>query len=104
MARANSFKVDIKKKKIVLYKGIEPDASEKSVIEFYLSNGYIPLFEEKPKSKTVAEMRKELEAAPEKLEEFNAKYAEKGGFHNACKVYTKWVKDKKAAPEEKTEN
>ena len=104
MAKAKSFKVDTKKKAIILYKGIDPDVSEKNVIEFYLGNGYMPKFEEKAKSKTVAEMRKELEAAPEKLEEFNAKYAEKGGFHNACKVYTKWVKDKKAAPEEKTEN
>lgn len=104
MAKAKSFKVDTKKKKIVLYKDIEPDTSEKAVIEFYLSNGYMPMFEEKPKSKTVAEMRKELEAAPELLEKFNAEYKQKGGFHSACKVYTNWVKSKKEQEKQKNEN
>lgn len=105
---AQSFKVDNKKKVIIIYNNVEQANGEKTVVEFYLKQGYTPKFQDKPKSKTVAEMKKELEKHDkETLDKFKTAYAEKNGFHNACKIYTDWVKarkkEAKAEAEAKTE-
>lgn len=106
---AQSFKVDSKKKVIVIYNNVEQAEGEKTVIEFYLKQGYTPKFQDKAKSKTVAEMRKELEKNDkEALKRFDEAYAKKeeikdgnkvkvNGFHEACKVYNDWVKANKKA-------
>lgn len=90
-----SFKVDNIKKTITLYTNIEQPEAEKTLITFYLTNGYAPLTALKEKGITVAEMLEELEADETALEEFKKKYKEKGGFHKACKVYTDWKKKNK---------
>lgn len=51
------------------------------------------------KSVSVEDMRAEMgkdEKDKKALDEFNAAYAEKGGFHKACKIYSAWKKEKKA--------
>lgn len=93
--KAQSFKVDNKKKVIVIYNNVEQTDGERTVIEFYLKQGYTPKFDDKAKSKTVAEMKAELEQDEEALANFKNAYAEKNGFHNACKIYTDWVKAQK---------
>ena len=96
MARKTaSFKLNNEKKVIVLYDNVEQSTAEKNLVEYYLKNGYTPMFETKKKGKTVAEMRKDLESDKETLEKFNAAYNEKNGFHSACKIYTTWKKENK---------
>ena len=103
--KAESFKLDEKKKVIVLYTNVEPNYAEKSLIEFYLKNGYAPKMEEKKRTKTVAEMRKDFGEDKEALAEFNRLYKikankdkeEKSGFHQATKFYVEFMKKKKAA-------
>lgn len=102
--KAESFKVDDKKQAIIIYSNVEVPAGEKFLIDRYLDKGYIPLFEEKKKSKSVDEMRKELKADKETLEKFETVYASKApenatkkeksqyGFFGACKVYAEWAK------------
>ena len=92
MARkAKSFKLDEKNKKIILYTNVDEPA-EKQIIDYYLNKGYAPMFDEKKASKTVADMRKELEADPETLKAFNAAYKKDKGFFSACKIYSDWKK------------
>lgn len=79
---------------IVLYNNVEPTPAEQKMIDFYLLNGYTPMFEEKKCGIKVEEMRKEMDEKT--LEKFNAAYKEKGGFHKACKIYADWKKTKKA--------
>ena len=105
--KATSFKVDDKKKAIIVYTNVEAPAGEKTMIEFYLGMGYTLLFEEKKKSKGIPEMREELGADPEALAKFNEIYNTKPaenatkkeksevGFFGACKFYTDWVKKQK---------
>lgn len=92
--KAESFKVNAEKKTITLYTNVEQTTAEKNLIEFYLNQGYSPLFEEKKKGVSVSEMRKALKGT-DKLEEFEKAYKEKDGFFKACKIYTSWKKENK---------
>ncbi len=100
--KAESFKLDEKKKTIVIYTNVEVKA-EQPIVEYYLSNGYAPSFEEKKPPKTVADMRKELAADEETLKAFNAAYDSKAkdSFFKACKIYTAWKKEHKAPKKKK---
>lgn len=93
--KAKSFRLDEKGKAIILYTNVEEPA-EKVLVDFYLNAGYKPKFEEKKASKTIADMRAELKADEEALKKFNAAYKnKKGGFFEACKIYTAWKKEQK---------
>lgn len=92
--KPTSFKLNEKKKVIVIYTNVEA-AAEKQLIDFYLGQGYKPMFEDKKAAKTVEEMRKELSADKEMLDKFNAEYEKKNGFFSACKVYAEWKKSAK---------
>lgn len=92
--RAESFKVNAKKKTITFYTNVDQTDAEKTLIGFYLNEGYTPLFEEKKKGITVEEMRKELKGT-DKLVEFENAYKEKNGFFKACKIYNAWKKEQK---------
>ncbi len=95
MARkVGSFKVDTKKKIITIYTNVEASAAEKELKEWYLSQGYEPKTDIKKQGVTVEQMRKELAKDEKTLAAFNAAYAEKNGFFNACKIYTGWKKNK----------
>lgn len=97
MARkTESFKLDEKKKVIILYENVDPSAVEKTLIEYYLKSGYVPMIDEKKQGKTVKEMEKEMEKAPDVLQAFKEAYKAENGFHNACKIYANWVKTEKA--------
>ena len=116
--KAESFKIETKKTKkgevnvIVLYTNVEANPAEKMMIDRFLNMGYEPMFEEKKVSKSVAEMREELEKDKEALAEFDAIYAKKAdknatkkeksevGFFGACKYYSKWAKKQKEATTE----
>lgn len=99
MARkAESFKLEEKKKTIILYTNVEQNPAEKSLIDFYLSSGYLPKFAEKKAGKSIADMKKELKADKETLEKFEAVYKDKdnkNAFFDACKIYNNWVKENK---------
>lgn len=97
MARKfESFKTNEKKKTITIYTNVEADAAEKEIREWYLSQGYRPMKEEKKAGVTVEEMRAELEKDKAALEAFNTAYAEKErGFFKACKIYMDWKKKNK---------
>jgi hypothetical protein len=92
--KIQSFKVDEKKKQIIIYTNVESNPAEELLKSFYLNNGYMPMMGEKKKGATVEEMRKDMEGT-EYLERFNAAYKEKGGFHVACKIYNEWKKANK---------
>lgn len=94
-SKAKSFRVDIPKQIIVLYSNVEATTAEKTLIEYYLSKGFMPKFEEKKKGTRVADMRKDMAKDKEALNKFNELYAVKGGFHNACKFYAEWKKANK---------
>lgn len=79
---------------IVLYNNVEPTPAEQKMIDFYLLKGYTPMFEEKKKGATVAQMRADMKGT-EYAERFETAYNEKGGFHKACKIYAEWKKAKK---------
>lgn len=93
--KARSFRLDEKKKTIIIYTNVEEPA-EKMLIDYYLKAGYAPKMEVKKPSKSVNDMRKELEADPDTLKAFNAAYKAKGkGFFEACKIYAAWKKGQK---------
>ena len=94
--KPTSFKLVEKgnKKTIVIYTNVEAKA-EQQLINFYLTQGYAPMCEEKKDTKKIADMRKDFKNDEETLKKFNDAYAEKNGFFNACKVYNAWKKDKK---------
>ncbi len=92
--KAESFKVNAEKREITLYTNVKQTTAEKTLFEIYINQGYTPLFEEKKKGITVAEMRKELKGT-DKLVEFENAYKEKNGFFKACKIYNAWKKDQK---------
>lgn len=95
--KAESFKVNAEEKTIIIYSNVEQTTAEKSLIEFYLTQNYTPLFEKKKKGITVEEMRKELKGT-DKLVEFERLYKSKKegeGFHSACKLYNAWKKENK---------
>ena len=92
--KPTSFKLNEKKKTIVIYTNVEANA-EKTLIDFYLGQGYAPMFEEKKPSKKVDDMKKELKADPETLAKFEAAYEQKNGFFDACKIYAEWKKANK---------
>lgn len=94
MARkAETFKVNAKKQTITIYTNVETAKAELATIEFYLKQGYTPMYEEKKPTKTVKEMRAELEKNDaEAYAKFNEAYKEKNGFFNACKIYSDWKK------------
>ena len=96
--KPTSFRVDEKKREIIIYTNVDALA-ENFLKEHYLSMGYKAKFEEKKPSKKVSEMRAELKADPDALEEFNRLYKSKGtgkdvGFFAACKFYNDWKKNK----------
>ena len=97
--KPQSFKIVEKdgNKFIVIYTNVEQTEGEKSLIEYYLKNGYAPMTDTKKKGKTVKEMRAELESADaDLLAKFNEAYKTKEkGFHEACKIYTAWKKNNK---------
>lgn len=102
--KIQSFKIDEKKKAIIVYTNVEPTAAEENLKTFYLNNGYTPLIEEKKKGIKVEEMRKKLQADEKALAEFNELYNckdkqaikdKKAGFHAACKYYNEWLKKNK---------
>lgn len=97
--KPKSFKLNEKKKQIIIYTNVDAPA-EGFLRDRYMNMGYEAMFEEKKPSKSVAEMREELEADPEALKAFNEAYASKGkgknvGFFKACKIYTDWKKNNK---------
>lgn len=100
--KIQSFRIDEKKKAIIIYTNVEPIAAEETVKTFYLNKGYMPLLEEKKKGITVEEMREEMKDDINALEEFNKLYTckdkkkieeKKAGFHAACKFFNKWSKE-----------
>lgn len=93
--KATSFKLNEKKKIIIIYTNVEPSKAEQTLIDFYLTNGYAPMLEEKKAGKSVADMRKELNADAETLKKFNEAYDKKNGFFEACKIYGEWAKKNK---------
>ena len=86
----------MKKKAIIIYTNVDGNEAEQKLIDFYLERGYTPMVGEKKKGITVKEMREDMESTDKNaLAEFNKLYAEKNGFHSACKYYTKWKKENK---------
>lgn len=103
-SKPTTFRIDNKKKDIIIYTNVEPISAEQNLINFYLTQGYSPKLEEKKKSLTIEDMRKELEADEQILKAFNEAYdtkTEKGkkvafnetGFAKACKIYNDWKKN-----------
>lgn len=105
MARkAQSFRLDEKKKQIIIYDNVVATPAEERLQNYYLANGYLPMTEAKKAGITVAEMRKALKKDPEALAKFNELYKtkekvknpetgkEEVGFHRACKFFTEWKK------------
>ena len=85
-------------KELVLYSNVIPTEAEKTLIEYYLNNGFKPKTEEKKKNITIEQMREDLKGT-DKLVEFENAYKEKEkGFFKACKVYNAW---KKTQPKKK---
>lgn len=87
----------------VVYAKIAKLTSEDiSAINNYRALGYELKEVEKPKGKTVAEMRADLNADAKALEKFNELYGkkavkgEKAPFFEACKFYNEWKKAQKA--------
>lgn len=97
MARkAETFKVNTEKKTITIYTNVKAVEAETLTINFYLGQGYYPLYEEKKATKTVKEMEAELKNADEEAyKKFMEAYKKKNGFFNACKVYSDWKKNNK---------
>lgn len=87
-----SFRVNEKKKEIILYTNVELNPAEEKLKEFYLSHNYTAKMEEKKKGITVDEMREELKKDADTYNAFEKVYKEKNGFHKACKIYTEWKK------------
>lgn len=83
-----------KNKKIIIYTNVEPSIGEKTLIEFYLKNGYAPMMEEKKAGVKVEEMRKALKGDEVRLKKFN-ELLEKKDFFGACKVYQNYMKEQK---------
>lgn len=97
MARqVKGYRVDTKKKVVILYTNIKRTSADELVIGTYINNGYKIKTEEKV---TVEMMKKELKKADETaFNEFVKLYEtnEEGGalgFHRACQFYTKWKKE-----------
>lgn len=79
------------------------------VVKNYIALGYKLVNKKIKSSKSIEEMRKELEADKEALEAFNKAYEEKTkkakkgekipfketGFGKACKIYNEWKKNNK---------
>ncbi len=100
--KPKSFKLDEKKKAIIIYTNSEYLEEEAYIREYYLKNGYMPLSEVKKETIKVADMRKELAKDPETLAKFNEAYKDKEivdgkiGYHRAMKIYSDWKKENKA--------
>lgn len=95
--KAKSFKLNQKKKAIVIYTNVEEPA-EQPLINYYLNAGFTPMFEEKKATKTVEEMKKELAEDKNALKAFEDAYndkEDKKSFFKACKIYTDWKKAQK---------
>lgn len=95
--KAETFKIEEKKKAIIIYTNVEPIAAEESIKMIYINSGYKPFFEEKKKGITIEEMREELKKDKEALAQFNEKYNSEKGFHVACKYYNEWKQNCKVA-------
>lgn len=104
--KAESFRLDTKKKVIVIYTNVDCSPAEQSVKEFYLAQGFAPKFEEKKKTLTVKDMRAELKADPNALKAFDTAYKKEApsgkdvkfsetGFAEACRIYNDWKKKNK---------
>lgn len=108
--KPQSFKLDEKRKVIILYSNVRIEA-ENDLINFYLDRGYKPMYEVKKAPTKIEDMRKELEADKEALAKFEEIYKTKVskdaskeekkrvGFFGACKYYTDWKKKQKAQAE-----
>lgn len=102
MARnQKAYSVNTEKKVITIYTNIKQTEADKMMIDTYIRNGYVLKASEK-KTITIAQMRKELKDDENALKEFEALYSKKDidedeatGFHQACKFYTNWKKNKK---------
>ena len=74
---------------------------ELAVVRNYLALGFVLKEKSKQKTKTVEEMRADLNKDAKALEEFNrlystkAKKGEKAPFFLACKFYNEWKKEQK---------
>lgn len=102
--KAQSFRLDVENKTIILFTNVEQTTAEKTLFEFYLNQGYTPKIGEKKKGITVKEMREELKADEKTLNLFNEVYKckdkekikkKEAGFHAACKIYNNWKKNNK---------
>lgn len=92
-----SYRIDKKKKVVVLFSNIDQTDADKMLIDTYVRNGYTLKAQTKT---TVAMMRAEMKNDKTALDEFNRLYTlnEEGGalgFHRACQFYTKWKKENK---------
>ena len=100
--KPTSFRLDEKKKVIILYTNETQTDGDKALIQMYIASGYTAKFEVKKPAKTVAQMRKELEKDENALKAFNDAYADKDrGFFEACKIYNAWEKKNKPAKKSK---
>lgn len=79
------------KRNIVIYTNVNEPA-EKMLIDFYLQQGYAPMFEDKKPTTSVETMRADLKNDKEALEKFEKAYNEKD-FFGACKVHSIWKKE-----------
>lgn len=105
--KAKSFKLVEKKDKstgvvvkrnIVIYTNVDEPA-EKMLIDFYLQQGYTPMFEEKKPPMSVKEMKDNLKNDEEALKKFEEAYGKKD-FFGACKVHSTWKKEQKKKKQE----
>ena len=101
MARKpKTYTVDMKSKKVIMYRGMTRTAEDNEIIGLYLAQGFKATY--KDKAETIEDMRKALakdEKDAETLKAFNEAYSKKDkegkGYHEALKIYTKWKKEKK---------
>lgn len=108
--KAKSFKLVEKKDKatgvvvkrnIVIYTNVN-EPVEKTLIDFYLQQGYTPMFEEKKPTMSVEAMKADLKNDKEALKKFEEAYGNKD-FFAACKVHSSWKKEQKKKKQEKQE-
>ena len=90
--KAKSFKLVEKKDKAT-------GVVVKTLIDFYLQQGYTPMFEEKKPTMSVEAMKADLKNDKEALKKFEEAYGNKD-FFAACKVHSSWKKEQKKKKQE----
>lgn len=105
MARqVKGYRVDTKKKVVILFTNIKRTKADELIIGTYINNGYKVRTEKKT---TVEMMKKELKekdkTAYEKFVKLYTTNEEDGalGFHRACKFYSDWKKEQATKKEDK---